>query len=112
VSEEEEEKRAPSPDRTPAEAPDAADVTAHSAVDAPKKADWLTGSGDLDELAVKWSHVHGPGVLPGFIPSTGAPTLPATGMQRAGASDRHAKAALPRCKPALFGPGFPTPSPA
>lgn len=76
----EDEKRAQSPDGMPAGTPDdgdAADVTAHSAAGprAGQEADGLFDSRDLHDLAIKWSRIHGPGVLPGVIQSACAPML-------------------------------------
>jgi hypothetical protein len=69
------EKRAQRPDGMPVQAPvtpdgDVADVTAHSAA-GPRamtrqdRPGWFIDPRDLHELAIKWSLIHGPGVLPG-----------------------------------------------
>lgn len=79
------ETREQSPDGAPALAPDitddgdVSDVTAHSAAGPQarswqEKGDGLIDSRDLDELTIKWSRVHGPGVLPGAPnPGCGSP---------------------------------------
>lgn len=85
----EDEKRAQNPDGAPTDDGDVADVTAHSASGLRARAwaspdnDGFIDSRDLHDLAIKWSRIHGPGVLPGAIQSACALTLPANGMYSA-----------------------------